>query len=65
MKKVSVLEIVIEVIFGHVAVFRICTGKNEVFDYIVVVFTVGILVYDITKLVKSRKAQKESEELQK
>lgn len=53
MKRISFLTFVVNCIAFLTALFRICTSRGEVFDYIVIFFTFSILVYDIYKIVKA------------
>ena len=52
MKKVDILTFVINGIAWIASTFRICTGRAEAFDYIVVFFSFTILAYDIYKIIK-------------
>ena len=51
-KKLDLLTFVINGIAWIVSTFRICTGRAEAFDYIVVFFSFSILAYDIYKIIK-------------
>ena len=54
-------DFLLNCIFGFISLFRVCTGRGAIYDYIVIFFTTDILVYDISKIVKSVKKRKEIE----
>ncbi len=59
MKNLSLLTFVVNCIAWLISLFRICSSRGEVFDYIVVFFTFSILVYDIRKIVTTYIKRKE------
>lgn len=52
MDNLSFLGLLIDCCACLVSLLRICTNKGEVFDYFIVISTLGILVYDFCKIIK-------------
>lgn len=52
MRSIDLLTFLINCIVWIASMFRICTGQEEAFDYIVVFFSFPILAYEIYKMIE-------------
>ena len=62
MNKVSVFDVVLDCVFCLVSLLRICTGRGEVYDYIVVFVTSVILVCYIYRFIKAHKKHQNTDD---
>ena len=60
MKTVNTWGFVINLFLWLISLVRICMGKGEVHDYVVVFFTSDFLVYDIYKIIQRHIERKKS-----
>ena len=60
MRTIDYLNFVLDCIVGGVCLFRVCTGRGEGYDYIVLFFLAVILPYDISRIIKVIKGRKET-----
>ena len=57
MKTVLKTDFFLSILFWCVSFVKICIGSAEVYDYIVIVFSTSIIVYDIDRMIKKRRKQ--------
>lgn len=60
MKKNITIVLVLDCLLGIISFLRICIGKGTVYDYIVLFFTIDLLVLAMYKKNKEQKKQEDA-----